>query len=76
MLVLSTLPEVPKQPQPFGELGVAGDDRTTVAVRAEILTGIKAEAAGVAEGAHPATVPARAVRLARILDHEEPDYAR
>ena len=49
---------------------------SALAVRAEILAGIKTEAADVADAAGPAALVFGAVRLGRVLDDDEVVPAR
>jgi len=51
------------------QIFVLTHDSPGIAVRAEVLAGIKAEARGVSEGAHALSAPRRAVCLGGILDH-------
>src|SRR6516225_4680264 len=56
-------------PDSANQIFVLTHDSPGIAVRAEVLAGIKAEARGVSEGAHALSAPRRAVCLGGILDH-------
>ena len=71
MLVLLALPEIAQQAEAVGERRVRGDDCAGVAVSPEILARIETECGDVAETSGAPAVPARAVRLTRILDDED-----
>ena len=51
------------------ELRVSGDDRTTVAQRAEVLARIEAEGRRRADATGPPSAQSGTVRLRGILDH-------
>ena len=57
--------------QPRGDFVVAGHDHPGVAVGAEILARIEAEAGGIAEGSDPPAAVARSVRLRRVFDEPQ-----
>src|SRR5262249_57969192 len=63
------LAPVAKRSDRARQLGVVRHDRTALAVGAQVLSRVEAEAAEVAERADTAALVLRAVRLARVLDH-------
>ncbi len=62
---------VAQHTQAARDLRVIRDDRPALAVRAEVLARVEAEAAGACERADAAALVAGAVRLRRVLDDEE-----
>ena len=62
---------VAQQAHPFGDLRIVGGDRAGVAIGAEILAGVEAEARGIAQHADAPSIPGRAVRLGGIFDEYE-----
>ena len=68
VLVAHLLAPRAQEAQLLRPLGVVGHHRAALAVGAEILAGIEAEAAEVAHRAAPPPVVLGAVRLARVLD--------
>src|SRR5262249_59432173 len=63
------LTPVAKRSDRARQLGVVRHDRTALAVGAQVLSRVEAEAAEVAERADTAALVLRTVRLARVLDH-------
>jgi hypothetical protein len=62
---------VAQEPHAARDCGVVGHDRAALAVRAEVLAGVEAEAAGARERPDAATLVECAVRLRRVLDDDE-----
>ena len=76
MLVLFLLAEIAQQLNAFADPGVIGDDGAAVAIGAQILPRIKAEATGVADASGSPPLPHRSVRLTRIFDDAQSMTAR
>jgi len=55
-------------PDPGSEIGIPGDDRTTIAQRAQVLTRIEAEGRRVADAAGAPSAQPGAMRLRGVLD--------
>ena len=62
---------VAKQAQPARQLGIGGGDRTALAVGAQILGEVEAEAAEVPDGSGAAAPVFSAVRLGGVLDDDQ-----
>ena len=67
---------VPQQANMLRVIGGAGDDHAAVAVAAEILRWVKAEATEQAEAPYLLALVRRAMRLAGVLDDFEPSVVR
>ena len=72
VIVFGFLSPIAKQGNSSAELGPIGDHRPAFAIGAEVLAGIKAEAAKIADGARAPPLVFGAVRLRGVLDHDEP----
>ena len=72
VVVFGLLPPIAEQRNSSREFRVVGDHRPALAVCAEILAGIEAEAAEIADGSGAAALVLRAVSLRRVLDDDEP----
>src|SRR4029079_11389109 len=68
VLVLRRPTVIPQRPDPVEDRAVVAGDRTGVAVRAEVLARVEAEAGEMADAAAAPGVDLGAVRLGRVLD--------
>ena len=71
MVILPLLAPVAQHADPLGEVLVVGDHHAALAAGPEVLPGIEAEAAHVADGAHAPALVLRAVGLGSIFDDDE-----
>ena len=69
--VLLALAPVPQPACRLGQLRTVGDDRTALAAGAQVLAGVEAEAAEIADRADAAALVLGAMRLGRVLDHHQ-----
>ena len=76
VLVHTVRAVVGKHPHFLRERVVVGDDRTGVAVRAEVFSGVKAERPRDAEGAHKPSAKRGEMRLRAVFHDREPVLAR
>src|SRR4051794_40830219 len=72
MVIAAALPVIPQLTNALDNVGPVADDGPAVAVRTKVLAGIEAERGGVTERANAAALVPGAVRLACILDHDQP----
>ena len=76
VLVARALAVMPQLAQPVRDVGVVGGHEPAVAVRAQVLRRIEAEAAEVAETADATAAMLGAHRLRGVLDHDDPPRPR
>ena len=71
VVIFANLSVVPKDPYLLLQLMVAGHNCTRLSECAEILSGVEAEATGVAEQACPAPFVFGSMSLRRVFDHKQ-----
>src|SRR6266496_2545368 len=71
-MIFIVLSPIPQHANGSGEFGIAGRNRPSLTVGAEILAGIKAKACQIADAAYPTSLVFGSVCLSRILNHNQP----